>query len=75
MRSYLTDFFREFEYEAADAAHLLATYDAIVASAEAAQLLTDALSTYDASIAIDYKEEIIARSKQIAQFTLLAQNS
>ena len=71
MREYLTEFFKEFNYEEQDAKHLLATYDAIVASAEAAQLLTDALSAYDASIAIDYKEEIIARSKQIAQLTAL----
>ena len=66
MRSYLLDFFSEFEYEAADAAQLLAAYDRIAANSETDRLLNEALSAYENDIMIDYAEEILNRARMIA---------
>ena len=71
MRSYLTTFFKEFEYEKQDAAHLLSTYDAITANEEASALLTQALAAYSADISLNYKEEILGRAKRITALTKL----
>lgn len=71
MREYLISFFKEFNYEEQDAAHLLATYDAIAANAEANDILTQILAAYDASIDIDYKEEVRVKARRIADVTAL----
>ncbi|MBQ8716516.1 MAG: hypothetical protein IJY43_01560, partial [Clostridia bacterium] len=69
MRSYLTEFFKDFAYERADAEHLLSTYDAIIANEEANALLTQAIAAYDADFSLNYKEEILGRAKSIAAIT------
>ena len=45
MKNYLIGFLREFEYDAADAAHLLGVYDAILQNEEANALLSEAQKT------------------------------
>ncbi|MBO5269586.1 MAG: hypothetical protein J6B77_02290 [Clostridia bacterium] len=67
MRNYLIGFLREFEYDAADAAHLLGVYDTIAQSEEASALLSEALAAYAADRMLDYKEEILKRSQKIAK--------
>lgn len=71
MRSYLTGFFKAFSYEQADADHLLLTYDAIVANSEASAILSEILAAYDASIELDYKEQVRIKSRRIAEITAL----
>ena len=71
MKGYLTEFFNEFEYEQADAEHLLLTYDKIAENEEASRILAEALSAYEANIELNYDEEILKRSKAIARLTLV----
>ena len=71
MRNYLTEFFKDFAYERADADHLLSTYDAIIASSEASALLSEALAAYDADFSLNYKDEIFGRAKSIEAITSL----
>lgn len=66
MRSYLTQFFKEYAYPAEDAAFLLNTYDKISANPEAATLWQEALALYEADCNCDY-EQIIAISDKVAE--------
>ena len=69
MREYLTQFFKEFEYDLDDAVYFLGVYDAIEANAEASALLQAAIAAYEANICLDYKEEIQKRSHDISNAT------
>ena len=54
MRAYLSEFFTEFSYPAADAACLLAAYDKIMADEQACARFTEALNAYEADQNCDY---------------------
>ena len=54
MRTFLQEFFKEFEYSAADTAFLLEAADAIIASDEARSLYEQAIAAYDADQNCDY---------------------
>lgn len=69
MREYLTQFFKEFEYDVDDAVYFLGVYDAIEANAEASALLQAAIAAYEKNICLDYKEEIQKRSHDISTAT------
>lgn len=69
MRTYLADFLKE--YAPADAEVLLHAYDRISATPAGKTLLDEALSAYRADKDLDYKAEILERSKRIAQITAL----
>lgn len=69
MKKYLTSFFEEFEYDKLDSAELLSAYDKIASNEAARSLLSEAIATYEASIKIDYKEEILGRAKKISTLT------
>lgn len=70
MREYLLRFFEEFEYEKADAAMLLSAYGTIVCDGEAARLLGEILSLYEANYKIDFEKEVLnTRAKAIAEET------
>ncbi len=69
MKKYLTSFFEEFEYDKLDSAELLSAYDKIIANEAAGSLISEAIATYEASIKIDYKEEILGRAKKISALT------
>lgn len=71
MKSYLEQFFKDFEYEQKDARHLLCTYDAIVANKEAGALLREILSAYSENISLDYSKEVGSRAKRITDITSL----
>ena len=71
MRSYLNQFFKDFDYEEKDAQHLLVTYDAITANKEAAPLLQEILSAYSANVSLDYTEKVLSKAKKIADITTL----
>ena len=71
MREYITAFFRDFEYDNADAAYLISVYDKITSNEEAAAILADAIAAYTANINIDYKEEILGRSRKISTITAI----
>ena len=58
MRDYLLSFFTDFDYDANDAAVLLAAYDRIAEHAEAAATWQTLLDTYEADICCDYAELI-----------------
>ena len=66
MRNYLTEFFKDFEYDTEDAEHLLCAYGKITADARACRILDEALAAYGESIDIDYEEQILKRSKEIS---------
>lgn len=69
MRDYVVDFFKEFEYEDADAQHLLGAYDKIVAEETSKKLLDEILAAYEANIEMDYQAELFDRTKVIAEIT------
>ncbi|MBQ8781763.1 MAG: hypothetical protein IJZ72_08840 [Oscillospiraceae bacterium] len=69
MRDYLSDFFKEFEYENDDVQFLLNAYDKIAADKRANKLLNEALSAYEADIAMDYQAEIFVRTRKISEIT------
>lgn len=69
MREYLIHFFKEFAYEEADAQHLLAAYDTVIADEAAGGLLSDALAAYGADVCTDYDTQILGRAKEIAKRT------
>ena len=69
MRAYLTSFFEEFDYGAADARQLLAAYDAVAAKAGARALLCEAVAAYEADICTDFATEVLDRAKAIAAQT------
>lgn len=71
MRSYLNQFFKDFDYEEKDAQHLLVTYDAITANKEAIPLLQEILSAYSANVSLDYTEKVLSKAKKIADITTL----
>lgn len=71
MRSYLNQFFKDFDYEEKDAQHLLVTYDAITANKEATSLLQEILSAYSANVSLDYTEKVLSKAKKIADITTL----
>ncbi len=56
MRTYLIEFFKDFDYDAADAAYLLEVYDRIVADEKTAALWNRALALYEENIGCDIKE-------------------
>ncbi len=58
MRNYLISFFTDFDYNADDAAVLLAAYDRIAERAEAVAVWQTLLDTYEADIHCDYAELI-----------------
>ena len=65
MRAYLTSFFEDFAYEAADAAVLLAAYDRIMTDAAAAATWQELLDTYTADINCDYAD-LLKRADGVA---------
>lgn len=69
MREYLIDFFKEFEYEDEDVQKLLRAYDTIAENKSAGKLFGEALSSYEANIAMDYGEEIFKRTRKISELT------
>ena len=69
MRDYLISFFEEFEYKKEDAEYLLDAYDKIALCDGASTLLSQAIAAHDADHLIDYKEEVLNRSKQISDLT------
>ena len=71
MKEYLINFFKEFEYDAEDASYLLSVYEKISASEDANTILREAVSAYTANINIDYKEEILGRSRWISTITAI----
>lgn len=70
MRRYLTDFFKDFGYGAADAAVLLAAYDRVAEDADAAAEWQAMLDIYKADFNCDYKA-LIARADAVAEKLLL----
>ncbi|MBE6697428.1 MAG: hypothetical protein E7581_02785 [Ruminococcaceae bacterium] len=66
MKDYLSWFFANFSYDAADSAALLAAYDKLMANPEAAALLEGAIATYEADINCDYNA-LTAQSKKAAR--------
>ena len=54
MRTFLQEFFKEFEYSAADTTFLLEAADTIIASDEARSLYEQAIAAYDADQNCDY---------------------
>ncbi len=66
MRDYLIWFLGDFAYDPADAAHLLAAYDTLMANPEATQQFEDAIATYQANIDCDYGA-LTAQSKKAAR--------
>ena len=65
VREYLLCFFDEFAYSAEDAEVLLRAYDVISAKNAAKTLFFEALSAYEKDCKIDYKKEILERSRMI----------
>ena len=68
MRDYLIWFLGDFAYDPADAAHLLAAYDKVMANAEAGQQFEGAIATYAASIDCDFGI-LTAQSKKAARLS------
>ncbi len=66
MRNYLSEFFKQGNYEVEDAAYLLEIYDKIVADSETKALWQQALSLYDADCNCDY-EAIIKAANDVAE--------
>ena len=62
MQSYLKEFFREFDYDRADADYFLSAYDSICASDEARAGFYTALSAYDGDMECDFGELLRAAS-------------
>lgn len=69
MREYLIDFFKEFEYDDGDVQKLIRAYDTITQSNSAKKIFNEALSAYEANIAIDYQAEIFCRTRKISEIT------
>ncbi len=69
MREYLIDFFKEFEYEDRDVQKLLRAYDTITENKSADKLFGEAMSAYEADIAMDYQTEIFKRTRKISKIT------
>ena len=68
MRDYLIWFLGDFAYDPADAAHLLAAYDKVMANAEAKQQFEGAIATYEASIDCDFGV-LTAQNKKAARLS------
>ena len=66
MRTYLQQFFTDFEYSPDDAAFLLAAYDKMIANQQAKAAFFEAITTYDADINCDYNA-LTACSKKAAR--------
>ena len=66
MRSYLEQFFHDFEYEDRDAAYLLFAYDRIVARDDTAAVWNEALGLYEKNVNCDYSL-IISLAQDVAQ--------
>lgn len=71
MREYLISFFKEFEYSTEDAQHLLKAYNTILENKVAANLLSDAITDYENDIYLNYEEQILKRSKDISDITVI----
>lgn len=69
MREYLIGFFKEFEYKYEDARYLLRAYDTITAGVTAFGLFGEALSAYEADIAMDHQAELFSRTRKISKLT------
>lgn len=69
MREYLIGFFKEFEYKYEDARYLLRAYDTITAGVTAFGLFGEALSAYEADIAMDHQAELFSRTRKISELT------
>lgn len=69
MKEYLIEFFKEFEYENADAQCLLNAYDKIAVNENANKLLEEILAAYEAEMAMDYQTELFDRAKKISEIT------
>ena len=69
VREYLLCFLDEFAYSAEDAEVLLRAYDVISAKNAAKTLFFEALSAYEKDCKIDYKKEILERSRMIENLT------
>lgn len=69
MREYLIGFFKEFEYEYENARYLLRAYDTITAGVTAFGLFGEALSAYEADIAMDHQAELFSRTRKISELT------
>lgn len=66
MRDYLIWFLKDFAYDQADAEHLLAAYDTVMASPEAREQFEGAIATYEANIDCDFGA-LTAQSKKAAR--------
>lgn len=66
MRDYLAWFFKDFEYQEADAAHLLAAYDTLMGNPDAKEQFESAIKTYEADINCDFGS-LTAQSKKAAR--------
>lgn len=68
MREYLSWFFTEFGYDAADTSHLLAAYDKLTGHSEAKDLFFGAIATYEADCDCDYNA-LTAQVKKAGRLT------
>ena len=68
MRDYLIWFLGDFAYDPADAAHLLAAFDTLMANPEAKQQFEDAIATYEANVDCDFGA-LTAQSKKAARLS------
>ena len=66
MREYLIEFFREFEYDKADADYLLFSYDRIAAREDTLAVWNEAIGIYEKNIHCDYSL-IISLAQDVAQ--------
>ncbi|MBR6728019.1 MAG: DUF5596 domain-containing protein [Clostridia bacterium] len=66
MRTYLTEFFRDFDYARADADVLLAVYDRIAENAETAACWREMIAAYEADLNCDY-DSLIKQADEIAE--------
>ncbi len=66
MRDYISQFFKDFEYDASDATFLLAEYERIDTCEEAREAFLLAVAEYEKDICGDYKEMITLADKAAA---------
>ena len=71
MRSYLVEFFAEFEYDSLDAEYLLLAYDKIASKADTKALFDATISAYSSDINLDYQKEIHNRARQISDLSCI----
>ena len=66
MREYLVSFFKDFEYDKADADFLLFTYDRIVSRDDTLAIWNEAMDIYERDMNCDF-DMIISLAKEVAQ--------